>query len=302
MQIIEVKNLTKKYNHFTAVDNISFSVKSGEIFGILGPNGAGKTTTLEMIETLRTPTDGKIFLDNLDVVKNSMHVKKIIGVQLQSSTYFDRLTLAEIINLFASIYHEKVSAKKLLAEVGLNEKLNSYVEKLSGGQKQRFSIATTLVNNPKVVFLDEPTTGLDPQARRNVWELIKQIHARKKTIVITTHYMEEAEILCDRIAIMNQGKIIDLDTPKELIKKHGTGSNISFKSTKIIVKNILEKLSSVTKIKIVNHFYELISENETKTLKDLLKIEEKFGIFDISIRPSTLEDVFLNLTGKKLKE
>lgn len=302
MAIIEVSNLTKKYESFTAVDNISFNVEKGEIFGILGPNGAGKTTILEMIETLRTPSAGKIFLDNLDVVKNAMHVKKIIGVQLQSSTYFDRLTLAEIINLFASIYQNKVSAKKLLADVGLEQKINCFVEKLSGGQKQRFSIATTLVNNPKVVFLDEPTTGLDPQARRNVWKLIKQIHAHKQTIVITTHYMEEAEILCDRIAIMDQGKIIDLDSPKNLIKKHGTGSIINFKSTKKIANNILRALSSVNKIKIANHFYELISKNETKTLKDLLKIEEKFDVFDISIRPSTLEDVFLNLTGKKLRE
>lgn len=301
MAIIEVKRITKKYGDFKAVDNISFAVMKGETFGILGPNGAGKTTTLEMIESLRSITRGKIMVDKFDVSRNPDSVKKIIGVQLQASTYFERLKLSELLNLFASFYHTKINAMKLLTEVGLEQKINSFVDNLSGGQKQRFSIASTLVNDPKIVFLDEPTTGLDPQARRNVWQLVAEIKAKGQTIVLTTHYMEEAEQLCDRIAIMDQGKIIDLDTPKALIRKHGSGSMVSFKTSKVIDEKLLKKIAKVKKVTTSGQRYELSSSNEMATLKDLLKLEKKYQIKDISVRPSTLEDVFLNLTGKQLK-
>lgn len=216
--ILEVKNLSKAYDGLKAVKGISFSVKRGEIFGILGPNGAGKTTTLEMIETLRTIDGGSATIDGVDVAENPYEIRKLIGVQPQTPGFQDKTKLTEIIQMFASAYGERVNPLKFLDEVGLGDKANAYVEQLSGGQKQRFSIVTALVHSPKVFFLDEPTTGLDPQARRNLWDLIEETRSRGISVILTTHYMEEAEILCDRVAIMDAGKIIALDTPNHLIK------------------------------------------------------------------------------------
>ncbi len=216
--VIEVRDLTKHYNGLAAVDGISFTVNRGETFGILGPNGAGKTTTLEIIEGLKRATSGSIIVDGKDVARQATAVKHVIGVQLQASTFFDGLTLTETIDMFASFYGRRVNALELLAEVGLTEKAGNQVKELSGGQKQRFSIAVALVNEPVVLFLDEPTTGLDPQARRNLWDLVRTIKARGTTVVLTTHYMDEAEVLCDRIAIMDHGRIIALDTPRALIR------------------------------------------------------------------------------------
>jgi ABC-2 type transport system ATP-binding protein len=215
--IIEVKNLVKSFGDFTAVDGVSFEVQENEIFGILGPNGAGKTTTLEIIETLQKPTDGMVTVDGIDVTKHSWDVKKIIGVQLQSAGFYPELTLVELLKMFAAMYDVKVDPMEMLAKVQLEDKAKSFVNKLSGGQRQRFSIASTLVNNPKVIFLDEPTTGLDPQARINLWELIQQIHTNGMTVVLTTHYLEEAEQLCNRVAIMDHGKIITIGSPRKLI-------------------------------------------------------------------------------------
>ncbi len=217
--ILKVKNLKKVYDDKVAVDGISFEVKKGEIFGILGPNGAGKTTTLEMIETIRPIDGGTIILDGIDVTKRPNEIKRIIGVQPQTPAFQDKQKLTEIIELFAAAYGERVNAREFLDDVQLGEKANSYAEKLSGGQRQRLSIATALVHNPKVFFLDEPTTGLDPQARRNLWELIQEIRGRGVTVILTTHYLDEAELLCDRVAIMDNGKIIALDTPKKLVKQ-----------------------------------------------------------------------------------
>lgn len=217
--IIEVKNLIKKYGDFTAVQDISFSVESGETFGILGPNGAGKTTTLEIIEGLKRPTSGTVILDGKNVDKETDAVKEVIGVQLQASTFFENLNLFELIDTFAAMYGRQVDPMELLREVELTDKAKSQAKELSGGQRQRLSIAIGLVNDPKVLFLDEPTTGLDPQARRHLWDLVRAIKAKGKTVVITTHYMDEAEILCDRVAIMDHGKIIELSTPKKLIDK-----------------------------------------------------------------------------------
>ncbi len=217
--IITVKNLTKKYGDTTTVKGISFTVKEGEVFGILGPNGAGKTTTLEMIEALRPIDDGSVMLDGLDVQKSPSDVKKIIGIQLQSTAFFDKLTLKEQLKMFNSLYDSHSDPDVLLEEVQLTDKAKSYVENLSGGQRQRFSIAAAMVNQPRVLFLDEPTTGLDPQARRNLWELIQQIKEKGITVVLTTHYMDEAELLCDRIAIMDNGKIVTINTPENLVKE-----------------------------------------------------------------------------------
>ena len=216
--IIVVKDLKKTYGNTTTVKGVSFNVKEGEVFGILGPNGAGKTTTLEMIEALRPIDGGSVVLDGIDVAKNPDDVKKIIGIQLQSTSFFDKLTLREQLQLFDGLYDETTDPNTLLEYVQLTDKSKSYVEQLSGGQKQRFSIAAALINKPRVLFLDEPTTGLDPQARRNLWELIQNIKKQNITVVLTTHYMDEAEILCDRIAVMDNGKIIEIDTPKNLVK------------------------------------------------------------------------------------
>lgn len=249
-EIISVNNLVKKYDDFTAVNGINFNVSQGEIFGLLGPNGAGKTTTVEILEGLRSPSSGFAEIDGIDVAKNTKAVKKIIGVQLQECSFFDKLNLLEIIEMFSVFYSSKPNIENILDKVGLLEKRKSYYKTLSGGQKQRLSIAVALVNDPKVLFLDEPTTGLDPQARRNMWELIEDIRNSGKTIIITTHYMEEAEKLCDRVAIIDAGQIVTINSPKNLIK-------------------------------------ELVDSG--------FKVEEK-------IQDATLEDVFIKLTGKSLRE
>ena len=248
--IITVDGLTKAYAGTPVVDGISFTVQAGEIFGLLGPNGAGKTTTLEMLEALRSIDAGRATIDGIDVAKQPKHIKQIIGIQLQSTTFYDKLTLREQLRMFASLYGQRVDADALLEKVQLSAKAGSYVEQLSGGQKQRFAIAATLVNQPKVLFLDEPTTGLDPQARRNLWELIKTIRDEGITIVLTTHYMDEAELLCDRLAIMDAGKIITIDTPQHLIEQ-------------------------------------LLARGFTKQQ---------------TVEPANLEDVFIDLTGKAIRE
>ncbi len=217
--IISVKNLVKNYGHFKAVKGISFDVIEGEIFGLLGPNGAGKSTTLEIIETLRQKTSGEVIVDGLNLDKDPDEIKKIIGVQLQSSGYYPGLNLLQLIELFCGLYNRQVNPMELLEMVNLKEKAKSKFKELSGGQKQRFSVATTLINEPRIIFLDEPTTGLDPQARRSLWELVKNIRARGTTVIITTHYMDEAEYLCDRVAIIDSGNIIALNSPDQLIDK-----------------------------------------------------------------------------------
>lgn len=217
--IISVQDLSKKYGEFEAVKQISFTVYTGEIFGLLGPNGAGKSTTLEIIETLREKSSGKIIVDGIDLDKNPNEIKKRIGVQLQTSGYYPNLNLTELLILFGGLYNRDIQPLEFLAKVNLTDKAKSKYKELSGGQKQRFSIATTLINDPKIIFLDEPTTGLDPQARRNLWDLVRAIQATGTTVIITTHYMDEAEVLCDRVAIMDSGKIIALDSPDRLIDK-----------------------------------------------------------------------------------
>lgn len=217
--MVEVKDLKKRYGDKQAVDGISFVVKKGEIFGILGPNGAGKTTTLEMMETLRPIDSGVVKIDGIDVKKDPQAIKYLIGVQPQTPAFQDKTRLTEVVEMFAAAYGEKVDAMKFLEDVDLQEKAKNYVEDLSGGQKQRLSITTALVHGPKVFFLDEPTTGLDPQARRNLWDLIEQVRDRGISVIMTTHYMDEAEVLCDRIAIMDNGKIVAIDTPQNLIKQ-----------------------------------------------------------------------------------
>jgi len=215
--IISVRNLVKHYGNFEAVKGISFDVYENEVFGMLGPNGAGKSTTLEIIETLREKTSGEVIVDGHDLDKEPGEIKKIIGVQLQTSGYYPGLNLVELIELFCGLYNKDMEPMELLEMVNLTEKAKSQFKQLSGGQKQRFSVATTLINDPKIIFLDEPTTGLDPQARRSLWELIKTIRSRGTTVIITTHYMDEAEYLCDRVAVVDAGRIIALNSPDHMI-------------------------------------------------------------------------------------
>jgi len=217
--MVEVRNLKKRYGDKQAVDGVSFNVKKGEIFGILGPNGAGKTTTLEMMETLRSIDEGTVLIGGINVAEQPDKIKYIIGVQPQSPAFQDKTKLTEVIEMFAAAYGERVDPMAFLRDVDLQDKASSYVESLSGGQKQRLSITTALVHGPKVFFLDEPTTGLDPQARRHLWELIENVRKRGISVIMTTHYMDEAEVLCDRIAVMDNGKIVAIDTPKNLIKQ-----------------------------------------------------------------------------------
>ena len=218
-RIISIKDLVKNYGTFEAVKSISFDVFKGEIFGLLGQNGAGKSTTLEIIETLREKTSGTVIVNGLDLDKKPDEIKKIIGVQLQTSGFYPNLRLVELLQLFAGLYNRKIDPMDFLKLVNLEDKARNKFKELSGGQKQRFSIATTLINEPLIIFLDEPTTGLDPQARRNLWQLIRDIRSKGATVILTTHYMDEAEALCDRVAIMDAGRIIALDTPDRLIDK-----------------------------------------------------------------------------------
>ncbi|MFH0952073.1 MAG: ABC transporter ATP-binding protein [Patescibacteria group bacterium] len=303
-EIIKVDKLTKKYGNLTAVDNISFTVEDGETFGILGPNGAGKTTTLEIIEGLKAITSGGVTLDGHDVQRETRKVKSLIGVQLQKSDFFEHLKLTELLDVFASLYGRRVNAKEILNKVELTDKIKSEVKQLSGGQKQRFSIAAALVNDPKVLFLDEPTTGLDPQARRHLWDLVESINRQGKTIILTTHYMEEAEVLCDRVAIMDNAKIIALDTTLNLLANSGIGSTLTFNTKKPCPLEHFRSLPGVIEASDEDHSIRLLSKRPDITIPALYTHGEKCAaeIINLQLRQATMEDVFLKLTGRSLRE
>lgn len=303
MPLIDVKDIRKRYGEVKAVDGVSFHVDEGEIFGILGPNGAGKTTTLEMVEALRPMDSGNVTVDGVDVSKNPKAVKQMIGVQLQSTSLFDFLTVAEIVELFASFYNRTVDVNEILDEVSIIDKAKSYIPALSGGQKQRVSVALALVNDPKVVFLDEPTTGLDPQARRHLWDVIEKTRAKGKSVILTTHYMEEAETLCDRIAIMDHGIIIETGTPRELIKRHAGESAIEFISEAIPTKKV-EALTAVDAVKEAEGRHFVFTKDAHKALIGLMELSQKegFKIDQLQVRGGTLEDVFVSLTGRRLRD
>jgi ABC-2 type transport system ATP-binding protein len=301
---IEVRHLTKKYAALTAVDDISFTVETGETFGMLGPNGAGKTTTLEMIEGLKRPTSGSITVEGVDVVQNPMAVKAIIGVQLQSAAFFENLSLVELIETFAACYNKRVDARGLLGEVQLIDMAGAKAKELSGGQRQRLSIAVGLVNDPKILFLDEPTTGLDPQARRNLWELVKAIRAKGKTIVLTTHYMDEAEVLCDRIAIMDHAKIIAMDTTENLLEGAAIGSRLEFSVKTKLGEDAFRGLPGVTQLEKSGESY-VATTTDAQGALDALFTMSRAGTLkmdSVNVRRATLEDVFLKLTGHQLRE
>ena len=302
-KIIIVKNLVKNYGKLLAVNDISFDVYKGEIFGFLGENGAGKTTTLEMVEGLRKPTLGKIKVLGCDIEKNQKDIKERIGVQLQSSAYYHFLTLKEILELFGSFYHKSLDPIDLLNMVDLKEKAGSFVGKLSGGQRQRFSIVASLVNDPEVVFLDEPTTGLDPLARRNLWNLISMIKSQGKTVILTTHYMEEAEALCDRVAIMEEGKILAMDDTYRLMDRAEYPFTINFVKEGVTNSTIkkLEKLGKVENLfRKNNHFIIKMKSKENSNRATL--IVENLKPETITSGRATLEDLFIDLTGKTIDE
>ncbi|MBI3660359.1 ABC transporter ATP-binding protein [Candidatus Acetothermia bacterium] len=310
MSVINVKNLVKKFGDLTAVNEISFEVQQGEVFGMLGPNGAGKTTTLEIIEGIQEPTSGQTSVLGMDSQKQSDEVKERIGVQLQASAYFDNLTLGEILDLFGSFYKKQLGPDKLLESVELRDKKNSLVKHLSGGQKQRFSIAASVVNDPELVFLDEPTTGLDPQARRHLWEYIRQINQQGKTIILTTHYMEEAQRLCDRVAIIDMGKIVALDTPANLINNLKSSYRINLTFAERMSAEIFKQVQGVIDARELTGDdqpqprVQLRVNKAMESLPSLLGLVEQQAIRleDIEMQPANLEDVFLELTGKELRD
>lgn len=295
--VIEIKNLEKNYKKFPAVRGISLEVMKGEIFGILGPNGAGKTTTLEIIEGLKKQTSGTCKVLGLDNLEDGIEIKKRIGVQLQSSEYLNDLNLSELLNLFASLYKTKVNAKKVLSRVGLEDKYKNTVKQLSGGQKQRFTIASVLVHTPEILFMDEPTTGLDPQARREMWQLIRELNKSGITIVLTTHYMEEAEYLCNRVAIMDTGKILRVDSPQKLISDVSKLYKLSFFCDEILDQNTFDGIG-IEKFIAEHPKYILEIENLDTLNKVAARLKEK-GIDHkfLNLKTANLEDVYLELTG-----
>jgi ABC-2 type transport system ATP-binding protein len=308
--VIRIEGLRKSYGEVVAVDGVNLTVNRGEMFGILGPNGAGKTTTLEMIEGLRKPDTGDIEVAGYDAVRESEDLKRIIGVQLQSTALFDYLTVRETLKLFADLYGADGSPariRELLDVVSLTEKAKSRVEDLSRGQQQRLSLALALVNDPKIVILDEPTTGLDPQARRNLWGLVRHIRREDKTVVLTTHYMEEAEDLCDRVAIMDRGRILICDTPLALVRSLNVDATILVSVEGDPGEHLdadLDLLPGVTGKERNGKDLRLRTEDAQATTMGLMKLAAERGmrLRNLSVRSANLEDVFITYTGRGLRE
>ena len=304
--IIRVESLTKRFGSLTAVDGVSFDVHRGEVLGILGPNGAGKTTTLECIEGLQRAEEGRAVVLGIDTTREPQRVKARIGVQLQASAYFENLTITEILNLFGRIYDRRVEPASLLARVELTDKASTVVNKLSGGQQQRFAVAAALVNDPEIVFLDEPTTGLDPQARRNLWQILRGLQKEGRTVVMTTHYMEEAQELCDRVAIMDRGKIVALDQPEALVRALRVPHVLS-----VVIDPPMsgDELASLEAVKGVESPHggvaRLSSSDGAATMLALTAaVSDRAGcrLVDLEVTTATLEDVFIALTGHELRD
>lgn len=308
--MIEVEGIVKRYSHFTAVNGVDFTVRKGEVFGLLGPNGAGKTTTMEIIEGLRRPDAGSARVAGYDTRKELNRVKEVIGVQLQSTSLFDLLTVEEIVRMYASFYRTSLPTQPLLEDVILTEKANARVKNLSGGQKQRLAIALALVNDPLVVFLDEPTTGLDPQARRVLWDIVLSLKNKGKTVVLSTHYMEEADVLCDRICLMDQGKVVALDTPRNLVNLLQAQSTIEFRIVQAppeiqqTMPTLLASIKGIKRTESHDEVFVLSTDDLQLSLIDLMAFtsQHKIQVSNLKTRTATLEDVFLHLTGRSLRE
>lgn len=301
---IAVRDLRKRYGDTRAVDGVSFEVRQGEVFGLLGPNGAGKTSTVEMIEGLRGRDGGEISVCGFDPATQADEVKQRLGVTLQATALPDKIQVREALALFASFYRQSIGVDELLALVALEEKAASRFDQLSGGQQQRLAVALALVNDPAVVLLDEPTTGLDPQARRDLHGVIEGLKARGRTVILTTHYIEEAERLCDRVAIIDHGKIIALDTPQQLIARSSGQSRIEFRTASTLALGQLRQLPFVESVAESGGAYILRSAAVARTLSELIKWLDAEGheLLDLHVTRPTLEDVFIELTGRRIRE
>ena len=304
MSVIEVQDLRKTYGDVKAVDGVSFSVKVGEVFGMLGPNGAGKTTTVEIMEGLRPRDSGAVQVLGLDPGREAGDLKRKIGVQLQQVSLYPRLRVAEVIELFASFYGRAGVADHLLALLGLEERRRAFVKDLSGGQQQRLSVALAMVNDPPVIFLDEPTTGMDPQARRSLWETVERFKSEGRTVLLTTHYMEEAERLCDRVAVMDHGRIIAMDTPEDLVRTHFAEDAIEFSQRDGLAEADIESLPAVVNASSQGDRVSMFSDDVPASMAALLQLGQERGepIQNLRLRRATLEDVFLKLTGRTLRD
>jgi ABC-2 type transport system ATP-binding protein len=303
--IVAVQHLMKRYGKFTAVNDVTFSIRPGEIFGLLGPNGAGKTTTLEMIEGIRTPDAGSITVLGMDARTQRRAIQTRIGVQLQATALFPELRVGETVALFGAIYPHARRTDDLLREVNLSEKAGAFPQDLSGGQRQRLALALALVNDPAIVFLDEPTTGLDPQSRHMLWDTVLALRAQGKTIVLTTHFMDEAQTLCDRIAIMDHGQIIAEDSPAGLINLLGAKAAVACTIDPALVPTaVLRTLPAVTDIRDGLDDRLLFTDDAEATLLALLPLAASKGakVEHLGIHAPTLEDVFLKLTGRALRD
>jgi ABC-2 type transport system ATP-binding protein len=302
--VIGVANLCKCYGDVKAVDGVSFEVARGEVFGMLGPNGAGKTTTIEVLEGLRQPDSGTVRVFGLDVVHHPEAIKQRIGVQLQSVSLYPRLTVTELLDLFGSFFSHHLPTKQLIDAVDLGERAKARSMNLSGGQQQRLSIALALVNDPELVFLDEPTTGLDPQARRSLWDLIKGLQEKGKSVMLTTHYMEEATELCDRVAIMDHGHILEMGSVPELIGRRFKERAVFFDSNPKLPVDQLARLGGVTRAAQEDGQTVLYSKDVPGTIGALLATADALNVepHNLGIRQATLEDVFLDLTGRALRD
>ena len=304
--VIKVEQLVKSYGTIKAVDDISFHVEQGEVFGMLGPNGAGKTTTVEIIEGLRTADSGRVTVLGLDIAKVPTRIKQKIGVQLQAPSLMPSLTVDELLDTFAGFYKHSLPIDDVVELLALTESRKVLVKNLSGGQQQRLSVAMALINDPEVAFLDEPTTGLDPQARRGLWTVIEDMRNKSKTIFLTTHYMEEAERLCDRVAIVDHGKIIAIDTPQELIRNYFKEKAIQFELEPPPPKIVLQTFPGTTNVAIDANEVVVYSNDIPATMSAILKYAEKVNLTgqlkDLHVRQATLEDVFLKLTGRRIRE
>jgi len=303
MPVIQVEHLRKIYGDVVAVDDVSFQVNEGEIFGMVGPNGAGKTTTIECIEGLRRPDGGNVDTLGLNPQTDGYELRERIGVQPQESALSDRIRVWEALDLYASFYRRSVDLHSLVEQLGLVDKSKTYFAKLSGGQKQRLSIALALVNDPELVFLDELTTGLDPQARRAMWDLVKNIRDRGKTVFLTTHYMEEAELLCDRVVIIDQGRIVALDTPENLIRDLGVDSRLVFTVDGDLELDSLRALGGVSRVE-QSHEHIVVYGQGDALVGDVVNALVASGVRlrDLRTEQPTLEDVFLNLTGREMRD
>jgi ABC-2 type transport system ATP-binding protein len=302
--ILQVENLYKRYGDVEAVRGVSFNVDEGEVFGLLGPNGAGKTSTVEILEGLRTPDSGRVSVCGLDPQKNPQELKHEIGAALQATSLPDKLRVMEALRLFSSFYHRKRSSEELLKRFGLEEKRNTFYSELSGGQKQRLALAMALINDPKVLFFDEPTSGLDPQVRREIYDIIAELRSEKKTIVMTTHYIEEAERLCDRVAIVDHGQVIALGTPRELKERSGDKTRLEVRLARPEPQEVLKNLDGVSECRILGESYVLQCQRPPQAIVSLVKHLEAQGneLVSLEIATPSLEDVFIEMTGRRLRD